>query len=119
MKNYKPELILCNASWGAKKTEPPFLLAFFHGIKVGSYRGEDSGAQYPIMERRIDFVYDVSDVINEIIDGQPLLEYFWRIQQDGAITVPTSRHQRITQWLLEHDELLIAKDIMSDYECEY
>ena len=117
MNDYKPQFVICNSHWiNHKRVEPPYLIAFFHKVSAGTRRGEDSGALYPVDMRGIDFVYDISNVINEIINGIKLIELYWRVQKDSAITIPTNRHLEITNWLLKHDELLVDNKTMSQYD---
>lgn len=47
-------------------------LILFENVKVGTYRGEDSGAIYPDYQEQITSCYDLNPIMDAQIDGKSI-----------------------------------------------
>ncbi len=93
-----------------------YFLFLYHTITVGYYRGEDSGAIYHDKEREVDFTFDVTNELNELVSGETIKKLFTKIQHDGAITVPVYRHKAIFNWLLSRENLLVTNNLPKELQ---
>lgn len=47
-------------------------LILFEKVKVGTYRGEDSGAIYPDYQEQITLCYDLNPIMDDNVDGKSI-----------------------------------------------
>ncbi len=72
-KIYDLRSIVYNGGWHSCSyiNEERCIYSIYYNEKVGSYRGEDSGAIYPILEKRILEMYNIAPLLDEFIDEEP------------------------------------------------
>ena len=89
------------------------IVYFLDAIKVGSYRGEDSGAWYPEYDDTVIRKYDITSVLDNAIniDGKtiPIKDLCYNLARDGANWPPYYRHETLMGFLLSHPELILTE----------
>ena len=89
------------------------IVYFLNAIKVGSYRGEDSGAWYPEYDDTVIRKYDITSVLDNTIKINnktiSIKDLCYNLARDGANWPAYHRHETLMGYLLFHPELILTE----------